>query len=68
LLDAGIEPMVTMNHWDLPQDLEDVGGWTNRSIVDVFTDYADLLYRNYGDRVWTDKSSCIVSTFCSYTD
>lgn len=51
LIDAGIEPMVTMNHWDLPQALEDRGGWTNRSIVDAFTEYADVLYQRFGDRV-----------------
>ncbi|XP_052245872.1 lactase/phlorizin hydrolase-like isoform X2 [Dreissena polymorpha] len=51
LLDADIVPMVTMYHWDLPQVLEDVGGWTNNSIVDLFTDYADVLYENFGDRV-----------------
>ncbi|XP_052799780.1 lactase/phlorizin hydrolase-like isoform X2 [Mya arenaria] len=51
LLDAGIQPMVTMNHWDSPLTLERLGGWTNDSIVDIFTDYADVLFDNFGDRV-----------------
>ena len=51
---ANIVPMVTMNHWDLPQLLEDVGGWVNRSMVDYFTDFAEVLFDNFGDRVSTN--------------
>ena len=39
----GIEPWVTLFHWDLPQSLEDRGGWTSRVTVDAFAQYADLL-------------------------
>lgn len=51
LLNASITPMVTMNHWDLPQALEDMDGWVNSSMADYFEDYADVLFQNFGDRV-----------------
>ena len=51
LIAAGIEPMVTLYHWDLPQTLEDNGGWANRSIVDAFTIYAKACAEAFGDRV-----------------
>lgn len=51
LLARGITPWVTMFHWDLPQALEDKGGWPTRQVVDAFADYADTIVRAYGDRV-----------------
>lgn len=51
LLAAGIEPWVTLYHWDMPQALEDDGGWPNREIADRFADYTDAVTRRLGDRV-----------------
>lgn len=42
---------MTIFHWDLPQYLQDLGGWTNPLIVDYFRVYSDVLYKTYGDRV-----------------
>lgn len=51
LLEAHIRPFVTLYHWDLPQALEDTGGWTNRDTAARFADYVELVARALGDRV-----------------
>lgn len=53
LLDNGIEPMITMYHWDLPQYVQQVGGWTNSLVVDYFEQYSNLIFDSFGDRVKT---------------
>lgn len=50
-LQAGIEPWLCLYHWDLPQALDDLGGWTQRDIAGWFADYTALIARRYGDRV-----------------
>lgn len=51
LLKAGIEPIATLYHWDLPQALQDIGGWDNRDVTDYFAEYAFKMYNVLGDRV-----------------
>ncbi|MFD5462647.1 glycoside hydrolase family 1 protein [Kitasatospora sp. NPDC127059] len=68
LLEHGIEPAVTLYHWDLPQDLEDVGGWPNRNTAERFADYAALVADALGDRVgiWTTLNEPWCSAFLGY--
>jgi len=51
LLDADVQPMVTLYHWDLPQALEDDGGWLNRDTIERFADYAAIVGAKLADRV-----------------
>ena len=51
LLAAGIAPTVTLYHWDLPQALEDAGGWRVRDTAERFAEYAEIAQRHLGDRV-----------------
>ncbi|MBL0300078.1 MAG: family 1 glycosylhydrolase [Cytophagaceae bacterium] len=47
----GIEPWITLYHWDLPLALEEKGGWTNREILDWFSGYVDFYTKEYGSKV-----------------
>jgi len=51
LAGQGIEPALTLYHWDLPQELQDAGGWANRDTAYRFADYATILAEAFGDRV-----------------
>jgi beta-glucosidase len=68
LMHAGIEPMVTLYHWDLPQGLEDRGGWANRETAYHFADYTRSVYKRLGDRVrlWTTLNEPWCSAFLGY--
>jgi beta-glucosidase len=69
LLEASIQPVITMYHWDLPQELEDAGGWTNRATTERFAEYAAVLARALGDRVsmWTTFNEPWCSAFLGYS-
>ncbi len=68
LLEAGIRPFCTLYHWDLPQALEDRGGWPNRDLASYFADYAGILAKALGDRitVWAPFNMPWTFTYLGY--
>ncbi len=68
LLEAGIAPVATLYHWDLPQELEDAGGWPVRDTAERFGDYAAIMADALGDRVdvWTTLNEPWCSAFLGY--
>ncbi|MGX1612907.1 GH1 family beta-glucosidase [Micromonospora chalcea] len=68
LLDAGLDPIVTLYHWDLPQALEDRGGWTVRETAEHFAEYALAVHGRLGDRVrtWTTLNEPWCSAYLGY--
>jgi beta-glucosidase len=69
LLEAGVEPYVTIYHWDLPQALQDKGGWLNRATIDAFVRYSEVLFKAYGGKVkkWFTINEPWCASFLSYT-
>ncbi|GAA1776067.1 GH1 family beta-glucosidase [Streptomonospora arabica] len=70
LLEAGITPWPTLYHWDLPQALEDKGGWPERDTAFRFAEYAEVLRDRFGDRVrdWTTLNEPWCAAFLGYAD
>jgi beta-glucosidase len=70
LLEARIRPLVTLYHWDLPQSLEDAGGWPNRDTASRFADYVELVARGLGDRVsdWMLFNEPFAFTYLGYLE
>jgi beta-glucosidase len=70
LLKLNIEPYVTLYHWDLPQKLQDEGGWVSRRVADNFVKYADVVSKILGDRVknWITFNEPWVSAFVGYKE
>jgi beta-glucosidase len=70
LLERGITPWLTLYHWDLPQALEDRGGWRARDTVGIFTDYAALMAGALGDRVenWITHNEPWVASMLGHRD
>ncbi len=68
MLERGIRPLATLYHWDLPQALEDEGGWGSRDVVDRFTEYAAILFDHLGDLVpdWITHNEPWVTSFLGY--
>ena len=70
LLEKGITPVVTLYHWDLPQALQDKGGWATRDIAELFADYAAIAAEALGDRVhrWITLNEPWVVATVGYRD
>lgn len=68
LLAAGILPNATLYHWDLPQPIQEAGGWPNRETVLWFADYVRAIFDRLGDRVemWTTHNEPVVIAFPGY--
>jgi len=70
VLEAGIEPWATLYHWDLPQTLEDAGGWPERATAEAFAEYVEAVAARLGDRVtwWITHNEPRVMSWLGYGD
>ena len=70
LLEAGVQPLVNLFHWDLPQALQDRGGFANPEVVGWFSDFAALIASSLGDRVthWMTFNEPAVFAFLGHAD
>ncbi|XP_068051279.1 lactase/phlorizin hydrolase isoform X1 [Anomalospiza imberbis] len=68
LLAANITPQVTLYHWDLPQPLQDVGGWENDTVIQRFKEYAEVLFQRLGDKVkfWITFNEPYTAAYLGY--
>ena len=68
LLARGVNPMATLYHWDLPQSLEDAGGWLSRDTTERFADYAAVVHEHLGDRVhlWATHNEPWCAAYVGY--
>jgi beta-glucosidase len=68
MLEREISPLATLYHWDLPQRLQDDGGWASREVVDRFVEYAGLVFDGLGDLVdcWITHNEPWVTSFLGY--
>uniref|UniRef100_A0A8C3KAE9 beta-glucosidase n=1 Tax=Calidris pygmaea TaxID=425635 RepID=A0A8C3KAE9_9CHAR len=68
LVANNITPIITLYHWDLPQALQDIGGWESSALIDLFDSYADFCFRTFGDRVkfWITINEPQVIAWASY--
>ena len=67
-LEKNITPWITLYHWDLPQKLEDIGGWNNRDIIGWYSEYSTILLKAFSDRVknWMALNEPLVYTGAGY--
>lgn len=70
LIKAGIEPAVTLYHWDLPQVLQDNGGWASKETIDAFVKYSEVIFKAFGDRVdtWITHNEPFVVAFLGHSN
>jgi len=68
MLERDIRPLATLYHWDLPQALQDEGGWASRDVVGRFVEYASIMFEALGDIVpaWITHNEPWVTSFLGY--